>query len=47
MQFVAALFVKGPIDKSRLAWVMAWHHTGGKAVPELMMTQFTEAYMHD
>ena len=35
-----------PIDiKSALVQVMAWHLTGDKPLPELMLTQFTDAYM--
>ena len=38
---------KGPIDyKSALVQVMAWHRTGEKPLPELMLTKFTDAY-HD
>ena len=35
---------KGLID-NKLVQVMAWHQTGDKPLPELMMTQFTDAYM--
>ena len=28
-----------------LVQVMAWHWTGNKLLPELMLTQFTDAYM--
>ena len=35
-----------PIDKKpALAWVIAWHRTGDRPLPEPMMTQFTDAYM--
>ena len=35
-----------PIDnKAALVQVMAWHRTGDKSLLELMMTQFTDAYM--
>ena len=37
----------GPIDNmSALFRVMAWHQTGNKPLPEPMMTQFTDAYIH-
>ena len=37
---------KGPIDyKSALVQVMAWHRTGEKPLPELMLTKFTDAYI--
>ena len=37
---------KGPIDKkSALVQVTAWCRTGGKPLPELMLTQFANAYM--
>ena len=37
---------KGPIDKtSALVQVMAWRRTGGKPLPETMLTEFTDAYM--
>ena len=36
-----------PIDnRSALVQVMAWHQTGAKPLPEPMMTQFTDVYMH-
>ena len=36
-----------PIDnKSALVQVMAWHQIGVKPLPEPMMTQFTDVYMH-
>ena len=36
----------GPIDnKPALVQVMAWHQTGGKPLPETMLTQFTDSYM--
>ena len=35
-----------PIDnKSALVQVMAWRWTGDKPLPELMLTQFADAYM--
>ena len=35
-----------PIDnKPALVQVMAWRRTGGKLLPEPMLTQFTDAYM--
>ena len=35
-----------PIDnKPALVQVMAWRRTGDKPFPELMLTQFTDAYM--
>ena len=38
---------KRPVDnKSALVRVMAWRRTGDKPLPEAMMTQFTDAYMH-
>ena len=38
--------LKGPFDnKSALVEVMAWRRTGGKPLPEPMLTQFTDAYM--
>ena len=41
LKFVA----KGPIgNKSALVQVMAWHRIGDKLFPELMPTQFTDAY---
>ena len=41
------LFVpKSPIDnKSALIQAVAWRRTGNKPLPELMMTQFNDAYM--
>ena len=33
-------------NKSALAQVMAWCQTGVKPLPEPMLTQFTDAYMH-
>ena len=37
---------KGPTDnKSALVLVMTWRPTGGKPLPETMLTQFTYAYM--
>ena len=38
---------KSPIDNiSALVPVMAWRRTGYKALPEPMLTQFTDAYMN-
>ena len=38
---------KGPIDdKLSLVQVMAWRLIGDKPLPEPMMTQFTDAYIH-
>ena len=40
------LVPKSPIDnKPALVQVMAWGRTGDKPLSELMMTQFTDAYM--
>ena len=37
---------KGPIDKkSALDQVMAWRWTGGKPLPELILTEFIDAYV--
>ena len=37
---------KGAINnKSSLVHVMAWHRTGDKPLSELMIAQFTDAYM--
>ena len=37
---------RGPIDNNpALVQVMAWRRTGDKPLPELMLTQFTDAYM--
>ena len=37
---------RSPIDnKPALVQVMAWHWTGAKPLTELMLTQFTDAYM--
>ena len=42
LKFVA----RSPINnKPALVQVMAWHQTGDKPLPELMMTQFNDAYM--
>ena len=32
-------------SKTALVQVMAWHRTGDKPLSELMLTQFTDAYM--
>ena len=38
---------KGPIDnESALVLVMAWRQTGDKPLPELLLTQFTDAYIY-
>ena len=44
---ISLKFVPGsPIDnKPALVQVMAWHHRGGKLLPEPMLTWFTDAYM--
>ena len=37
---------RSPIDNNpALVQVMAWRRTGAKPLPELMLTQFTDAYM--
>ena len=37
---------RSPIDnKPALVQVMAWHRTGDKPLPEVMLAQFTDAYM--
>ena len=37
---------RSPIDnKPALVQVMAWRRTGDKPLPEVMLTQFTDAYM--
>ena len=36
---------RSPIDNTALVQVMAWHQTGDKPLPELVMIQFTDAYM--
>ena len=37
---------RSPIDnKPTLVQVMAWCRTGDKPLPELMLTQFTDAFM--
>ena len=46
IQFSLKFVPKGPIDnKSPLVQVMAWRRTGAKPLPELMLNQFTDAYM--
>ena len=47
MIFISLKFVlRSPIDnKPALVQVMAWRQTGDKPLPELMLTQFTDAYM--
>ena len=43
---ISLKFVPGsPIDKPALVQVMAWRLTGDKLLPELMLTQFTDAYI--
>ena len=38
--------LRSPFDnKPTLVQVMAWCRTGDKPLPELMLTQFTDAYM--
>ena len=40
------LIPRSPLDnKPALVHVMAWGRIGDKPLPELMMTQFTDAYM--
>ena len=42
MKFIA----RSPIDnKPALGQIMAWRQTGAKPLSELMLTQFTDAYM--
>ena len=37
---------RSPVDnKPALVQVMAWHWTGDKPLPELMLTQFTDVYL--
>ena len=37
---------RGPIENNlALVWIMAWHQIGDKPLSELMLTQFTDAYM--
>ena len=36
---------RSAIDKPALVQVMAWHLFGAKPLPELMMTQFIDAFM--
>ena len=44
---LSLLMMIGPIaNKSALIQVMAWHRTGDKPLSEPMMTQFTDAWMH-
>ena len=39
---------RSPIDNNpALVQVMAWRRIGDKPLPELMLTQFTDAYMRD
>ena len=41
------LVPRGPVNnKSALIQVMAWRRTGDKPLPEPVMTQFTDVYMH-
>ena len=45
------IFVKNHLwdltdDESSSVQVMVWHQAGDKPLPEPMMTQFTDAYMH-
>ena len=46
IQILLKFVPKGPIDNKRATvQVMAWRRTGGKPLPEPMLTQFTDAYM--
>ena len=46
MQISLKFVPRGSNDnKSALVWVMAWHWTGDKPIPEQMLTQFIDAYM--
>ena len=39
-------FPRSPIDnRPALVQVMAWRQAGNKQLPDLMLTQFTDAYM--
>ena len=44
---ISLKYVPGsPLDnKPALVQVMAWHQTGYKPLPELMLTQLTDTYM--
>ena len=42
-QISLKFFCKGPIEnKTALVWVMSWHQTGDKPLPEPMLTCFTD-----
>ena len=45
---IALKFVpRGPVDiKKALLQVIAWRRTDDKPLPELLLTQFTEAYIY-
>ena len=46
IQISLKIIPKSLIDhKSALVQVMAWRRIGDKPLPEIMMTQFTDAYM--
>ena len=46
LNFLLKFVPKGPIhNRPVLVQVMAWRQTGGKPLPEVMLTQFTDAYM--
>ena len=46
IQISLKLVPRSPIDNNTaLVQVMAWHQTGDKPLPELVMIQFTDAYM--
>ena len=46
IQILLKFVPRSPIDnKPALAWVMAWHWTGDKPLPESKLTQFPDAYM--
>ena len=45
INFHSTLFPSVYLTESALVWVMAWHQTCNKSLPESMMNQFTDAYM--
>ena len=46
IQISLKIVPRSPIDnKPAVVQVMAWRRTGDKPLPELMLTQFTDAYM--
>ena len=46
IRFSLKFVLEGPIDnKAELVEVLTWPRTGDKLLPELTMTQFTDAYM--